>query len=256
MKTRTLIVDDEPLARQHLTSLLSLEPDFEIAGECGEGEAAIEAIWKLRPDLVFLDVQMPRVSGFEVLEALDIEHSPAVIFVTAFDQFAVRAFDAQALDYLLKPFRRDRFQAALNRVRRGTLQNRGSGSGPDPCEPAADRMIVKSGDRLVFVPLEELEYIRASANYVRLHFGARTCEVRETITMMEARLSPRRFVRIHRSYIVNLAAVLEIYPCGGGEYMLSLRSGRQLPVGPSYPAAIREALFQARLPRFGGGGAI
>jgi two-component system LytT family response regulator len=253
MMTRTLIVDDEPLARQHLASLLELEPDFTVAGECGDGGAAIEAIRTLRPDLVFLDIQMPRVSGFEVLEALDTGYAPTVVFVTAFDQFAVRAFEAQALDYLLKPFRRDRFQSALNRVRRG--RSLGCGGLVNP-RPEPDRLVAKCGDRLMFVPFDELEYIRASGNYVRLHFGGRTCDVRETITAMEAQLPPQRFVRIHRSYLVNLQAVLEIYPCGGGEYLLSLRSGRQLPVGPNYPHCIREALHQARLPRCGGRNAI
>ncbi len=248
-------MDDEPLARQHLSSLLSREIDFEVVGECADGAAAIETIMTVHPDLVFLDVQMPRVSGFEVLENLRRDCRPAVIFVTAFDQFAVRAFEAQALDYLLKPFRRDRFQASLERVRCG------ASAFPGPDRVAAlrtepDRMVVKSGDRLVFVAFDELEFIRASANYVSLHFAGKICEVRETITAMEARLPTQRFVRIHRSYIVNLGAVVEVYPAGGGEYMLSLKSGRQLPVGASYPASIRKSLLQARLPRFGGSGGI
>jgi two-component system LytT family response regulator len=255
MKTRTVIVDDEPLARQHLSSLLSRESDFEVAGECADGAAALETLTSLRPDLVFLDVQMPRLGGFEVLAGLRADCKPAVIFVTAFDQFAVRAFEAQALDYLLKPFRRDRFQASLERVRRGAAAfPRREQLAALQGEP--DRMVVKSGDRLVFVPFDALEFIRASANYVTLHFAGRTCEVRETITAMESRLPAQRFVRVHRSYIVNLAAVVEVYPSGGGEYMLSLKSGRQLPVGPSYPAAIRAALLQAGLPRFGGRGGI
>lgn len=248
-------MDDEPLARQHLSSLLSRESDFEVVGECGDGITAVETLTSLRPDLVFLDIQMPRLGGFEVLERLGVDCRPTVIFVTAFDQFAVRAFEAQALDYLLKPFRRDRFQAALERVRRGV------GIFPGREQLAAlrsepDRMVVKSGDRLVFVPFDELEFMRASANYVTLHFAGKTCEVRETLTAMEARLPAQRFIRIHRSYIVNLGAIVEVFPAGGGEYMLSLKNGRQLPVGPSYPAAIRDALLQARLPRFGGSGGI
>ena len=248
-------MDDEPLARQHLSSLLSRESDFEVVGECADGAIAIEAIATVQPDLVFLDVQMPRLSGFEVLENLRGGCRPAVIFVTAFDQFAVRAFEAQALDYLLKPFRRDRFAASLERVRRGAAAFPGRDRlAALRAEP--DRMVVKSGDRLVFVPFDELEFIRASANYVTLHFAGKTCEVRETITAMESRLPAQRFIRIHRSYIVNLGAVVEVFPAGGGEYMLSLKSGRQLPVGPSYPASIRDALLQARLPRFGGSGGI
>ncbi len=246
-------MDDEPLARQHLSSLLGSEPDFEIAGECSDGRTAIEAIRKLRPDLIFLDVQMPRMSGFEVLEALHVDCWPTIIFVTAFDQFAVRAFEAQALDYLLKPFHRDRFQAALNRVRRGRLP---SPRGLAGVRPEPDRLVAKCGDRLMFVPFDELEYIRASGNYVRLHFADKACDVRETITALEARLPAHRFVRIHRSYIVNLHAVVEVYPCGGGEYLLSLQNGRQLPIGPNYPRSIREALQRAGLPRCGGSSAI
>jgi two-component system LytT family response regulator len=255
MKTRALIVDDEVLARHHLSSLLSEENDFEIAGECGDGRSAVHLIGELAPDLVFLDVQMPVMGGFEVLDQLPAGCQPAVIFVTAFDQFAVRAFDAQAVDYLLKPFRRERFQASLDRVRRG-LVGRG---GPLPAACATvepDRMVVKSGDRLIFLPFGELDFLRAAGNYVRIHVGSKSYDVRETITTVESRLPPDRFVRIHRSYIVSLAAILELYPSGGGEYMLALRGGRQLPIGPSYPPLIRQALSNARLVRLGGSGGI
>jgi two-component system LytT family response regulator len=249
MKTRALIVDDEALARRSLSSLLDPEPDFEVVGECADGRSAVRAIASLEPDLVFLDVQMPGMNGFEVLAAAAGERTPAVIFVTAFDQFAVRAFEAQALDYLLKPFRRERLQASLQRVRSGLLA-------PAPqaltsLGTAAERIMVKSGERLVFIPFDELEYIRAAANYVRLHLGRESCEVRETLTAMEARLPRERFVRIHRSYIVNLAAVRELYHAGGGEYLVTLRSGRHLPVGPSYPQVIRVALSNASSARFG-----
>jgi two-component system LytT family response regulator len=255
MKMRTLIVDDEVLARRSLSSLLELERDFEIVGECADGKSAVESIASLEPHLVFLDVQMPRMTGFEVLDAIGSERQPAVIFVTAFNQFAVQAFDAQALDYLLKPFRRERFQASLERARRG-LVGRIRPQLPALFRPAPDRMVVRSGERLVFVPFVEVEFIRASANYVRLHLARGTYDVRETITAMEARLPPDRFMRIHRSYIVNLGAVLELYPAGGGEYLLVLRSGRELPVGPTYPPMISAALETARLPRFGGHGGI
>jgi two-component system LytT family response regulator len=255
MKTRTLIVDDEALARRNLSSLLDLEPDFEIAGECADGKSAVEAITALQPDLVFLDVQMPNMTGVEVLEAVGRERLPAVIFVTAFDRFAVAAFDAQAVDYLLKPFRRERFQTSLERVRR-RLVGRGTSPSLAPAGSAPDRMVVRSGDRLVFVPFDELDFIRASANYVRLHLGRKTYDVRETIATMESRLPADRFVRIHRSYIVNLASVRELYHAGGGEYLIALRSDRELPVGPSYPPVIRNALSTARMPRFGTIGGI
>lgn len=252
MKTRTLIVDDEELARRSLSSLLNLEPDFEVAGECADGRSAVEAIARIAPDLVFLDVQMPRMSGFEVLEAVQTVHAPAVVFVTAFDNFAVKAFESQAIDYLLKPFRHERFQASLERVRCRLMTTRR----PTPLGTTPDRMVVKSGDRLVFVRFDDVDFIRASANYLRVHLAQTSYEVRETLTMMESRLPRDRFVRIHRSYIVNLGAVQELYSAGGGEYLLSLRSGRQLPVGPSYPQVICNALANARIPRFGTIGGI
>jgi len=255
MQTRTLIVDDEALARQRLSSLLNHEADFEVIGECAEGGSAVQAIFDLQPDLVFLDVQMPTMTGFEVLEAVGGERSPAVIFVTASDQLPIQAFDAQAIDYLLKPFRRERFQESLQRVRHG-LSKRNAPQLPVPDRPTPDRMVVKSGDRLLFVPFDELDFIRASANYVRLHLGRTVYAVRETITAMESNLPADRFVRIHRSYIVNLSAIRELYHAGGGEYIIALRSGRQLPVGPTYPPVIRRALSTACMPRFGRIGGI
>ena len=247
MKMRVLIVDDEPLARRALSSLLDLEPDFEVIGECADGNSAVKAITRLEPDLVFLDVQMPGMDGFEVLESVAGvagARSPAVIFVTAFDKFAVKAFDAAAVDYLLKPFRRERFQASLQRARSGllaraphTLASLAAGS---------ERIVVKSGDRLVIIAFRELEYVRAAANYVRLHItGNEACAVRETIGAMESQLPRDRFVRVHRSYIVNLAEVRELYHVGGGEYLIALRGGRRLPVGPSYVHAVRDALSNA-----------
>jgi two-component system LytT family response regulator len=255
MTTRTLIVDDEALARKHLLSLLADEQDFEMAGECADGKSAVRSIVALEPDLVFLDVQMPGMNGFEVLEALGRERLPAVVFVTAFDQFAVKAFDAEALDYLLKPFRRERFRETLTRVRRGLIA-RNPAQLLAPTRVAPDRMVVKCGDRLVFVPFDELDFIRASANYVRLHLGRSTYDARETIAAMESRLPADRFVRIHRSFIVNLATVRELYHAGGGEYMVILRSDKQLPVGSSYAPIIRNALAHAGVPRFGTIGGI
>jgi two-component system LytT family response regulator len=254
-QTRTLIVDDEALARRCLSSLLNREADFEVIGECAEGATAVQAILDLQPDLVFLDVQMPTMTGFDVLKAVGEERSPGVIFVTASDQLPIQAFDAQAIDYLLKPFRRERFQESLQRVRHG-LSNRVAPESPVPGNSAPDRMVVKSGDRLLFVPFDELDFIRASANYVRLHLGRTVHAVRETIAAMESRLPADRFVRIHRSYIVNLMAIRELYHAGGGEYIISLRNGRQLPVGPTYPPVIRRALCTACMPRFGTIGGI
>jgi len=238
------------LARRNLSSLLELEPDFELIGECAEGRSAVAAIAATRPDLVFLDVQMPLVDGFGVLAEVATERMPLVIFVTAYDQFAVKAFEAQALDYLLKPFRRERFRASLDRVRRSIAARN---SNPAQTSDSAQSMIVKTRDRLAFIHFDSLEFIRAAANYVQLHLVDATYEVRERIAVMEERLPANRFLRIHRSYIVNIAAVKELYSAGGGEFMVSLRRGRQLPVGPNYVDSVHRTFLTADVPRFGSG---
>ena len=243
-------MDDEPLARRNLSSLLALEPDFEIVGECGEAESALRAIESTSPDLMFLDVQMPKLDGFAVLEKVRPEKLPLVIFVTAHDQFAIKAFEAQALDYLLKPFRRDRFRDSLERVRR-SIAARDPASGAQSRLPPSDFMIAKCRDRHAFIRFESLEFIRAAANYVQLHVDDSTYEVRERIAIMEVRLPADRFLRIHRSYIVNIAAVKELYSAGAGEYMISLRGGRQLPVGPNYTDSVERALLKSHTTRFG-----
>jgi two-component system LytT family response regulator len=270
MAIRTLIVDDEPLARLNISTLLADEPDFDIVGECADAASAIAAIAATRPHVLFLDVQMPGLGGFDVVEAVRAggAQAPAVVFVTAHEQFALQAFDAQAVDYLLKPFRRDRFASSLARVRQHVralaVPGTGAEGGGDaarediaralPAPPSTsdpERMVVKSGNRLVFVNFAELDFIRAAANYVTLHVGASTWDVREKIGDIATRLPAGRFLRIHRSYIVNVAALQSIWPSGGGEYMATLRNGRELPVGASYPAAIRQALGDSSVPRFG-----
>jgi two-component system, LytTR family, response regulator len=268
MPIRTLIVDDEPLARLNLLTLLHDEADFELVGECADAAAAaaVQAIARLQPQLLFLDVQMPGLNGFDVLRASRSQSQsqsqplplPAVVFVTAHEKFALQAFDVQALDYLLKPFRRDRFEATLDLARK-RLQLAAepaavSASWP-PCRPVPGEplhMIVKCGAQWVFVRFAELAFIRAAANYVTLHVGPATHDVRGTMADMEKCLPPERFLRIHRSYIVQVAALQALQPVGGGEYTALLRSGRELPVGSSYAARIRDALALAHIPRFGG----
>jgi two-component system, LytTR family, response regulator len=248
MNIRTLIVDDEVLARRNLSSLLELEPDFEVIGECSDGQSALRVIESDRPDLVFLDIQMPQLDGFGLLDGVACAWAPLVVFVTAHDEFALKAFEVQALDYLLKPFRRERFQAALRRVRQ-SLAARDVLSQGRP--GMAQSMIVKSRDRLVFVRFESLELVRAAANYVQLHLGDAVYAVRERMNAMEARLPPQRFLRIHRSYIVNLGFVRELLSVGDGEYMICLTGGRQVPVGPNYVASVHKALLTGHDPRFG-----
>ncbi len=250
MKLRVLIVDDEALARARIKKMLATEADLEIVGECADGPEAIAFIEKQRPDLAFLDVQMPEVSGFDVLRAVAPELWPAVIFVTAHDQHALEAFEVHALDYLLKPFKETRFHEALQRARKHlagrqaallnqNLQSLLSATKPEASYPS--RLTVKSGERTTFVKVDEVDYIEAAANYVILHVGAQNHILRETLTNLEARLSPKQFLRINRSAIVNLDRVKEVKPALRGEYLVVLKSGKEL----SLTRSVRE--IQQRL---------
>jgi two-component system, LytTR family, response regulator len=251
MPIRTLIVDDEPLARLNLLTLLQDEADFELVGECANAQAAVQAIARLQPQLLFLDVQMPGLNGFDVLRASHSRPLPAVVFVTAHEKFALQAFDVQALDYLLKPFRRDRFEATLDLARKrlqpAAADAIASCPRPEPAHP--QHIVVKCGNQWLLVPLSELEFIRAAANYVTLHVGQAAHDVRVTMAEMEQRLPAEGFLRIHRSYIVQWAALRALQPVGGGEFTALMRSGRELPVGASYVARIRDALGRISLPR-------
>jgi two-component system, LytTR family, response regulator len=250
-KIRALIVDDEPPARRRLRALLCAEPDVEVAGECGDGREAVERIRALRPDLVFLDVQMPEAGGFDVVAAVGPGRMPAVVFVTAYDEFALRAFEVHALDYLLKPFDTERFRAALHharehlrRKRTGELEGRLVSllEGLRPPPAYLERIPVRSGARIHLVPVDDVDYLEADDNYVRLHAGARTHLLRETLGALEARLDPARFLRVHRSLVVNLSRVAELESLGGGEYVLALTTGARLVSGRSYRAKLQDAL--------------
>ena len=236
-KIRTLLADDEPLARERLRALLSRHADIEVVAECANGADAIQAIAELRPDLVLLDVEMPQVDGFAVLEALDPDALPAVVFVSAHDQYAVRAFEAHALDYILKPFDEARVDRALHRVR-GQLAHT---PGPRHIDPRlmalleelrdrrrSDRLVVKTGGRVVFLRTEDIDWVEASGNYVRLHVGGEAHLLRESMKNMERRLDPSTFVRIHRSAIVNVDRIRELEPWFHGEYIVILRDGTRL----------------------------
>jgi two-component system, LytTR family, response regulator len=243
-KVRTLIVDDEPLARGRLRQLLEDQIDIEIIGECEDGVTALQAIREERPDLVFLDVQMPELDGFGLLQELGQESMPAIIFVTAHDQFALRAFEVHALDYLLKPFDAERLQRSLTRAR-GWLERRGgedlgtklSALLTDLRGPAAklqDRLAVKSSGRVVLLKYEEIDWIEAADNYVNLHVGKESHLLRETMNNLEQRLPAERFLRISRSTIVNLDRVRELQPMFHGEYAVILRDGVRLSLSRGY----------------------
>jgi two-component system LytT family response regulator len=248
-KIRTLVVDDEPLARERLTSLLSAEADIEVVGQCRDGEEAVTAIMDHSPDLVFLDVQMPAMNGFEVIDAVGPERMPLVIFVTAYDQHALRAFQVRALDYVLKPFDRERFQEALQRARAHIQRDETGDLGRRLLalvkdlrrdQPKTDRLVVKSGGRLFFLRADEIDWIEAAGNYVRLHVGTTSHLLRETMNAIEGRLDPEKFFRIHRSRIVNMERIQEMQPWLNGEYAVLLRTGTRLTLSRGYREKLQE----------------
>ena len=250
-KMRVLIADDEPLARERLASLLSAEPDVELVGQARDGEEAVTGIHDQTPDLVFLDVQMPQMNGFDVIEAVGTDKMPLVIFVTAYDQHALKAFQVRALDYLLKPFDRERFTDSLQRARKqierdetGDLGRRLLALVKDlrRDQPRSDRLVVKSGGRLFFLRTDEIDWVEAAGNYVRLHVGNASHLLRETMNAIEARLDPEKFFRIHRSRIVNMERIQELQPWLNGEYAVLLRTGTRLTLSRGYREKLQDRL--------------
>ena len=243
MSIRALIVDDEPLARERIRMLLDGEPEFEIVSESTNGAEALTAIRQLAPDLVFLDVQMPELTGFEMLEHLDPARMPVIIFVTAYDQYALKAFEVCALDYLLKPFDRERFSRALARAR-AELDRRRAGHVNDQVlrllselqrgQKHLEKLIIRHSGRILFLRADEIDWIEAAGNYVRLHAGKDEYLYRETMAKLEARLNPDRFARVHRSTIVNVERIKELQPWFRGDYMIVLRDNRKLTLSRTY----------------------
>jgi two-component system LytT family response regulator len=245
VKIRVLVVDDEPLARERVRKLLANEPEVECVGECADGTSAVEAIREQSPDLVFLDVQMPELDGFGVLAQVSGETMPAVVFTTAHDRFALKAFEVHAVDYLLKPFDKARFTTALQRavdqIRRrqtGDLSQRLTALladvRPEPKSKYLPRIAVKSSGRVVFVKVDDIDWIEAADNYVSLHVGAEQHLHRETMSALEGQLAPDKFMRISRSTIVNMDRIKELQPLFHGEYAVVLRSGAKLTLSRSY----------------------
>jgi two-component system LytT family response regulator len=232
---RTVIVDDEPLARTNLKVLLRRHPDIEIVGESGSGLEALEEIRTTKPNLVFLDVQMPECDGFDVLEMLGGDVPPAVIFVTAYDQYAVRAFEAGALDYLLKPFDDARFERALSRAQDKIQHHR-------PTSPKAERLTVKSAGQILFLKPADIDFIEAADYYSSLHIGTRTHLLRRSMSELEQDLDPSAFCRIHRSAIVNLSRVRALQLNSDGESEVLLDNGNTLPISRRYRRQLQLAL--------------
>jgi two-component system LytT family response regulator len=261
MTVKTLIVDDEPLARWRLRKLLSAEDGVEIVGECASAEEAMALIESALPDLVFLDVQMPGLDGFQLLARLETPALPAIIFVTAHDEHALRAFEVHALDYLLKPYSRARFLDAFHRAREqleresaaaadrrllgllAELRARESGGAATPATTHEhERLVVKSDGRMFFVRPADIDWVEASANYVRLHARGESYQLRESMKRMEERLPRGTFVRIHRSAIVNLDRVREMQPWFHGEYVVILADGTKLTASRAYAGRLRELM--------------
>ncbi len=252
MTIKTLIVDDEPLAREKLRGFLEKESDIEVLGECRDGREALETIDAEKPDLVFLDVQMPEMDGFEVLENLEPDALPTVIFVTAYDQYALKAFDVHAVDYLLKPFDRERFSEALGRAR-AEHERRQAGDVKrqllallQEVESRRDkypaRLVIKSSGRVVFLKVDEIDWVDAAGNYVRIHAADDSHMLRETMGRLEARLDPEKFLRIHRSTIVNIECIRELQQQFHGDYLVVLKNGQRLTLSRSYRDRIQELL--------------
>lgn len=249
MTIRGVIVDDEPLARKRLADLLADVADIELIAECANGEEAIRTIEESRPDLLFLDVQMPEIDGFDVLQAIGVGYVPVVIFITAYDQFALRAFEAHALDYLLKPFDDERFAAALQRARERIRQQQLGDVDRRLLallkEARADRgyvqrLVVPSGHRSVFIRTDDVDWIEAERNYIRLHVRGQAHLLRENLSRIESSLDPSKFCRIHRSTIVNIDRIHAVESLARGEYLVTLQDGTKLTSGRSY----RQNLYQ------------
>jgi two-component system, LytTR family, response regulator len=233
----TVIADDEGLALRKLRILLHSEGGVKIVAECHDGNETLAAVRTHKPDLLFLDIQMPELDGFELLKQISEEEMPIVIFTTAYDHYAIRAFEAHALDYLLKPFNQGRLHRALERARAELLKSHEESvksrildllSATKPESKQLRRLVIRTAGRVVFLDMNEVDWIEAAANYVRIHSGKDSYLLREGIGHMSAKLDPERFVRIHRSLIVNINRIRELQPCDNGEYIAVLKSGKAL----------------------------
>ena len=242
---RALIVDDEDLARKLLREMLASHPEIEVAGECGNGMDAVKAAAEHKPDLLFLDVQMPKLTGFDVLELIGRENM-AVIFVTAYDQYAMKAFEVHAVDYLLKPYSRERFEAALERAKsQKPTKSVDAGELAAAARPAgqyAERIVVKDGTKVTLIPVAKLDYAEATDDYVTLVTEGRKHLKQQTISGLQLTLDPARFVRIHRSYVVNLERVAQIEPYGRDSKIAVLANGVRLPVSRAGYGRLKELL--------------
>lgn len=272
-KIRALVVDDESLAREALIVMLNDDPEMEVIGECRNGKEAVTAIRQQSPDIVFLDIQMPEMDGFQVVEEVGAKRMPVTVFVTAYDKYALRAFEAHALDYLLKPFDHDRFNSALQRAKTfvrqqklgeiseslfAVLQDLKLKTGESPSaadkrkpERAAekeplDRVVIKSSGGIYFLKIEEIDWVEGAGDYLSLHSGSQTHLIRETMGNFQAKLNPQKFLRIHRSTIVNIERIKDLRPLLKGEYVVTLTSGERLKSSRGYRHELQRLVDEAR----------
>lgn len=232
----TLLIDDEPLAVKLLKEYLSAHTDFNVAAECYNGLDGLKAIQEHKPELIFLDIQMPKISGFEMLELLD--HPPAVIFTTAFDEYAIKAFEKNAVDYLLKPFSKERFDNALERFRQQRSANRQDAlrTAVEEATGACNRVVVKVGNNIRIIPVQDIHYLAADDDYVCIHTANETFLKNKTLQYFERTLNPKQFVRVHRSYIVQVSQITRIEAFEKESHLLILQSGQRIPVSKTgYP---------------------
>jgi len=246
---RTLIADDESLARKRLRELVQHDTEIEIVAECANGSETLTALRRFRPDLVFLDIQMPGLDGISLMEAISQEWSPMIIFVTAYEQYAIKAFDLQALDYLLKPFDRARFTQALQRAKERSQARQEREVNKQILELLTeikekprylDRLVIKNNDRVIIVKIDEINWIEAEGNYVRIHYGKQSALIRETLSRLASQLDPHKFPRIHRSRLVNIERIQELHPWSHRDYRILLADGTELTLSRNY----REPLSQ------------
>ncbi len=253
MTIGTLLVDDEELVRRGLRARLAATCDFTVLGECSSARAAIEAIGRLAPDLIFLDVHMPDASGFDVLEAVRAPTAPRIIFVTAFDHYALRAFGVNAIDYLLKPFDDERFGSSLRYARAAFSSDRAHASTPAQTSPVADadtaspmfrsgRLAVRTADRIVLVRISEIDWVEAAGDYVSLHVGKKNWLLRTTIGAVDQRLAPHGFARIHRSTLVNVDRVRELRALACGEFSVMLHDGTEVKLSRGYRGSLDQVV--------------
>ncbi len=268
LKIRAIVVDDEILARKALKAMLKDDPEIEVIAECRNGREAVTAIGEQSPDVVFLDIQMPEMDGFQVIEEVGVKQMPVTVFVTAFDKHALRAFEAHALDYLLKPFDHDRFDTALQRAKTFVRQQKlgeineslfavlkdlkpKRNELPSETDKAAhqetiDHVVVKSGGRIYFLKVQDIDWVEGMSNYLSLHSASGTHLIRETMGNFHAKLDAKKFLRIHRSTIVNIERIKDIQPLFKGEYVITLTSGRRLKASRCYRHGLRALLNEAR----------